>query len=113
MGKWCKTAIPLAPRITVRWILAPLGANFPHQVTESWPENDPAEFSRADHLTMPKSKPWTLISGLSVPCVSNVSLLSAPFSGKMTREDAFSHVPSCERLTPRGMPGINVSTRPR
>ena len=32
----CKTR----PRVTVRWILAPLGAIFPHQVTESWPERD-------------------------------------------------------------------------
>jgi hypothetical protein len=73
---------------------------------------DPAGFSRADDLTMPKTKPWTLISGLYVLCVSNVSLLSAPFSGKMskmTRDDAFVHVPSCERLTPRGVPGVQVS----
>jgi len=28
------------PRITVRRILAPMGANFPHQITESWPESD-------------------------------------------------------------------------
>jgi len=28
--------------------------------------HDPAGFSRADDLTMPKTKPWTLISGLYV-----------------------------------------------
>ena len=30
----------ILPRITVRWILAPMGAIFSHRVTESWPEND-------------------------------------------------------------------------
>jgi hypothetical protein len=64
---------------------------------------DPAGFLRAVDLTMPKTKPWTLISGLHMLCVL---LLSAPFSGKMKRDDAFSHFPSCERLTPRGVPGI-------
>ena len=43
---------------------------------------DPAGFLRAADLTMPKMKHWTLIIGLYVLCVSNVSLLSARFRAK-------------------------------
>ena len=73
---------------------------------------DPAGFSRADDLTMPKTKPWTLISGNHAAVTWFRLVVEWTFSAgirEMSREDAFTQVPSCERLTPRVVPGVQVS----